>query len=73
MGGDVLGREFRLISFGESHGKVVGAIVEGAPAGLKLSEEDVQRVLDLRKPAQSPLSSQRVEEDKVEILSGLFR
>lgn len=73
MGGDVLGRELRLVSFGESHGKVVGAVIEGVPAGLELSEEDVQKVLDLRKPAQSHLSSQRVEEDRVEILSGVFR
>ncbi len=72
MGGDVFGRELRLISFGESHGKVVGAIIEGVPAGLRLSEEDVQRVLDLRRPGQSHLSSQRAEEDRVEVLSGLF-
>lgn len=72
MGGDIFGRELRLISFGESHGKVVGAVIEGVPAGLKLSEEDVQKVLDLRKPGQSHLSSQRTEEDKVEILSGVF-
>ncbi|MEM1983753.1 MAG: chorismate synthase [Candidatus Korarchaeum sp.] len=73
MGGDVFGRELRLISFGESHGEVVGAVIEGAPAGLQLSEEDVQRILDLRKPGLSHLSSQRTEEDRVEILSGVFR
>jgi len=73
VGGDVLGRELRLVSFGESHGKVIGAVIEGVPAGLRLSEEDVQRVLDLRKPGLSHLSSQRAEEDRVEILSGVFR
>jgi chorismate synthase len=72
MGGDIFGRELRLISFGESHGPVVGAIVEGAPAGLPLSEEDVQRILDLRRPGQSELVSQRAERDRVEILSGVF-
>lgn len=72
MGGDIFGRELRLISFGESHGPVVGAVIEGVPAGLPLSEEDVQRILDLRRPGQSELVSQRAERDRVEILSGVF-
>lgn len=72
MAGDILGKELRLLSFGESHGKVVGAVVEGVPAGLPLSESDIQRFLDLRKPGLSGYASQRAEEDKVEILSGVF-
>lgn len=72
MGGDIFGRELRLISFGESHGEVVGAIVEGVPAGLPLSEKDIQKFLDLRKPAFSEYVSQRTEDDRVEILSGVF-
>ncbi len=73
MAGDVLGRELRLISFGESHGKVVGAIIEGAPAGLPLQESDVQELLDLRRPGQSRYTTTREEADRVEILSGVFR
>lgn len=72
MAGDVLGRELRLLSFGESHGKVVGAVLEGVPAGLPLSEADVQRVLDLRRPGQSVYTTTRKERDVVEILSGVF-
>ncbi len=73
MGGDVLGRTLRLISFGESHGKVVGAVIEGVPAGLSLGEEDVQKILDLRRPGWSHLTTQRKESDRVEIISGIFR
>ncbi len=73
MGGDIIGRSLRLISFGESHGEVVGAVIEGVPAGLPLSEGDVQRILDLRRPGQSTLTTQRSELDKVKILSGVFR
>lgn len=61
-----------LLTFGESHGKVVGAVLDGCPAGLPLTEEDVQGELDLRKPGQSIVTTQRKEEDKVEIMSGVF-
>lgn len=72
MAGDVLGRELRLLSFGESHGKVIGAVLEGVPAGLPISEADVQRILDLRRPGQSKYTTARKERDIVEILSGVF-
>jgi chorismate synthase len=60
------------LSFGESHGRCVGIVVDGCPAGLPLSESDMQGQLDLRKPGQSAVTTQRKEEDKVEILSGVF-
>jgi chorismate synthase len=71
--GNIVGERFVLASFGESHGKVVGAVIDGCPAGLKLSEEDIQRDLDLRKPGQSIVTTQRKEGDVVEIMSGTFR
>jgi chorismate synthase len=60
------------MSFGESHGKCVGMIVDGCPAGLQLNESDIQPLLDLRRPGQTIIATQRKEEDKVEILSGVF-
>jgi chorismate synthase len=70
--GNIVGERFVLVSFGESHGKCVGAVVDGCPAGLRLSEEDIQRELDLRKPGQSIVTTQRREGDVVEIMSGTF-
>ncbi|MDQ3884995.1 MAG: chorismate synthase, partial [Thermoproteota archaeon] len=72
MGGSTIGERFLAMSFGESHGSCVGIIVDGCPAGLPLNEADVQTLLDLRKPGQSIVTTQRKEEDQVEILSGLF-
>ncbi|MEM3130269.1 MAG: chorismate synthase [Nitrososphaerota archaeon] len=72
MTGNILGERFIVISFGESHGKCIGAIVEGCPAGLKISEQDIQKELDKRKAGISEIYSSRKEEDKVEILSGIF-
>jgi chorismate synthase len=72
MLGNVLGERFMMITFGESHGRCVGVIVDGCPAGLPLQESDIQSKLDLRKPGQSIVTTQRREEDKVEILSGVF-
>ena len=60
------------MSFGESHGRCIGIIVDGCPAGLPLNEADIQRFLDLRKPGQSIVTTQRKEEDRVEIVSGIF-
>ncbi|UCD44473.1 MAG: chorismate synthase [Candidatus Bathyarchaeota archaeon] len=68
-----LGRWFRVTSFGESHGRCVGVVVDGCPAGLPLEPEDVQQELDRRKPGQSSVSTGRAEDDRVEILSGVFR
>jgi chorismate synthase len=70
--GNILGERFVMLSFGESHGKCIGAIVDGCPAGLALVEADIQSQLDLRKPGQSVITTQRKEEDKVEIISGIF-
>ncbi|MEM3637665.1 MAG: chorismate synthase [Conexivisphaerales archaeon] len=73
MTGNIIGERFVLVSFGESHGKCVGAVVDGCPAGLMLDESDIQKDLDLRKPGQSIVASQRREADQVEIMSGVFR
>lgn len=72
MAGNILGKRFIVMSFGESHGRCVGAVVDGCPAGLKLDREDIQRELDLRKPGYSKIATERREEDLVEILSGIF-
>ena len=72
MSGNSIGREFVVTVFGESHGKCVGVVIDGCPAGLPLSEADVQTELDRRRPGTSELVSPRREEDKAEILSGTF-
>ena len=73
LAGNSIGREFVFTSFGESHGKQVGAIVDGCPAGLPFSDADVQTDLDRRIPLQKPeLVSGRVEKDVVQIQSGVF-
>ncbi len=66
------GKLFTITSFGESHGRCVGVTIDGCPAGLPLTEEDIQREVDKRKPGASMAATRRVEEDKVEILSGVF-
>lgn len=70
--GSSIGNLFRITTWGESHGKAVGVVVDGCPAGIPLCEEDIQVYLDRRKPGQSKFTTQRKEEDKVEILSGIF-
>jgi chorismate synthase len=70
--GNTFGRLFRVTTFGESHGKALGAIVEGCPAGLEIDEESIQKEMQRRKPGQSKITTQRKEEDEVEILSGVF-
>ena len=72
MAGSIFGNIFRISTWGESHGKGVGVVVDGCPAGLALCEEDIQKYLDRRKPGQSAMTTSRQEEDKVEILSGIF-
>ena len=67
-----IGEKFRVTSFGSSHGKALGAIVDGCPANLKLSTEDIQKELDKRKPGTSKVTTARKEADEVEILSGIF-
>jgi len=71
--GSSIGQRLVLTSFGESHGRCVGAVLDGCPAGLELEESDIQKMLDLRRPGQSLVSTQRKEDDQVEILSGVFR
>lgn len=70
MSGNSIGKGFRITCFGESHGRCVGVVVDGCPPGLPISKEDVQRELDKRKPGGDTVSTQRVEEDRVEFLSG---
>lgn len=66
------GRYFRITTWGESHGKAIGVVVDGCPAGLPLAEEDIQKLLDRRKPGQNKYTTARKEGDLVEILSGVF-
>ena len=70
--GSEFGSILRLTTWGESHGAGIGAVLDGFPAGMKLSEEDIQEYLDRRKPGQTSISTPRKEADKVEILSGVF-
>jgi chorismate synthase len=72
MPGNTFGHTFRLTTWGESHGPAVGCTVDGCPAGLAFTVEDIQRELDRRRVGQSKVSSQRQEPDTVQILSGYF-
>ena len=73
MGGSIFGKIFRISSFGESHGKALGVVVDGCPAGLSLSEADIQPYLERRRPGKNLKMTQRKEGDQVEILSGIFQ
>lgn len=73
MSGNSIGQRLVLTSFGESHGKSIGAVLDGCPAGLEIDESEIQKMLDYRKPGTSLITTQRKEEDKVEIISGVFR
>ena len=70
--GSTIGTIFKVTTWGESHGKAIGVVVDGCPAGLPLDESDIQKLLDRRKPGQSRFTTQRKEGDEVEILSGVF-
>lgn len=72
MPGNTTGVLFRVTTWGESHGPAIGAVVDGCPAGVPISEDDIQRELDRRRPGRGHASSTRGEEDRVEILSGIF-
>ena len=72
MSFNTFGRVFRFTTWGESHGPALGAVVDGCPAGLTLSEGDIQPFLDKRRPGQSRFTTQRQEPDQVRILSGIF-
>ena len=72
MSGNTLGKLFCVTSFGESHGPAIGCVVDGCPPGMALTESDIQRDLDRRRPGTSRHVTQRQESDTVEILSGVF-
>ena len=72
MAGSTFGTIFKITTWGESHGKALGVVIDGCPAGLELSEEDIQRYLNRRKPGTSNITTPRKEDDAVEILSGVF-
>ena len=72
MAGNTFGTVLKLTTFGESHGKALGGVLEGCPAGLEVDLKAIQRDLDRRKPGQSRLTSARQESDRAEILSGVF-
>ena len=73
MGGDSFGRLFRITTWGESHGKALGVVIDGCPPNMELSEEDIQKEMDRRRPGQGMGTSSRKERDRVEILSGIFK
>ncbi len=72
MSGNSFGTIFKLTSFGESHGPAIGGIIEGCPAGLEIDIDFIQTELNRRKPGQSSITTQRNEDDKIKILSGVF-
>ena len=72
MAGSTYGTIFKITTWGESHGKALGVVIDGCPAGLTLSEEDIQKYLNRRKPGSSSITTPRKEDDAVEILSGAF-
>ena len=72
MGGNSLGTLFKVTTWGESHGKALGAVIDGCPPRMELSVEDIQKELERRRPGQGKGTSPRKEEDRVEILSGVY-
>ncbi|MBR1693751.1 MAG: chorismate synthase [Lachnospiraceae bacterium] len=72
MAGSIFGKHFTIQTWGESHGKAIGVVIDGCPAGLALCEEDLMKYLNRRKPGQSRFATPRKEADEVEILSGVF-
>lgn len=73
MASNSFGNIFRITTFGESHGKAIGVIIDGCPAGIALSNDDIQEDLDKRAPGQNPFTTPRTEKDHAEILSGIFQ
>lgn len=72
MAGSTIGTNFKITTWGESHGLGIGVVIDGCPAGLSLCEEDIQTYLNRRKPGQSAFSTPRKEDDAIHILSGVF-
>jgi chorismate synthase len=73
MSGNKIGKMFNVTTFGSSHGTALGAIVDGCPAGLEITDKDIQTELDKRRPGTSQITTSRKENDKVKILSGIFQ
>jgi len=73
MPGSVFGQEFRITTFGESHGGAVGVIIEGVTPGMDFSEKEIQKEMDRRKPGQSDISTPRNESDMIHVMSGVFQ
>ena len=72
MPGNAFGEAFRYTTWGESHGPLIGCVIDGAPPRIPLTEADIQKFLDTRRPGQSRYTTQRREADEVRILSGVF-
>ena len=72
MSFNTFGKLFRFTTWGESHGPAIGCVVDGCPPNISINEADIQRDLNKRKPGQSKFTTQRKEDDKVNILSGIF-
>ena len=72
MSSNSIGKLFSFSTWGESHGKAIGCVIDGVPSNIELSEQDIQPYLNKRKPGQSKYTTQRKEDDKIEILSGIF-
>ena len=72
MSFNTFGKLFRFSTWGESHGPAIGCVVDGCPPNISIKEQDIQIELDKRKPGQSKFTTQRKEDDKVQILSGVF-
>ena len=72
MSSNSIGKLFSFSTWGESHGKAIGCVIDGVPSNIELSEQDIQPYLNKRKPGQSKYTTQRKEDDKIEILSGVF-
>src|SRR3990167_5191572 len=73
MASNFFGDLFRITTFGESHGIAIGAVIDGCPAGLAISKEEIDKELSLRQPGKSPYTSPRKEKDESQILSGVFQ
>lgn len=73
MGGNSFGKIFQVTTFGESHGKAVGVVVDGVPAGLPIEKDDIQKELNRRRPGKSDVETEREESDQVRVMSGVFQ
>ena len=71
--GNSIGKLYKLTSFGESHGKVIGGVIDGCPSNIEIDFDYIQYKLDNRKPGQSEITTDRIEDDKLEILSEFLK